>query len=99
VAGEAAAFGVRDAVDLTGLACRGNVEATVRRGMSDSTSAQPPLTLVSASSRLRVRPTATTDDEVALTRLATWLAEVSAETALHPPRQWTEPRTPGSKAS
>ncbi len=52
--------------------------------MSDPTGVLPPLTLIPTSRPLGVGPTATTDDDLAMARLATWLAEVSAEAGRSP---------------
>jgi len=59
--------------------------------MSDPTAALPPLTLMSTSGPLGVDPTATNDDDLAMARLATWLAEVSAEATLRPAARDVEP--------
>lgn len=60
-------------------------------GMSKSARVPPPMILISASSRLGAGPTATTNDDLAMVRLATWLAEVSAEATLGPPVGEAEP--------
>ncbi len=52
--------------------------------MNDPTALAPSMTLISAGSRLGAHATASTDDEHALDRLASWLAEVSAEATLGP---------------
>ena len=54
--------------------------------VSDPTPVPPPISLISASSRLRADPTVTSDDETVMDRLSSWLAEVSAEATLrsHP---------------
>jgi hypothetical protein len=59
--------------------------------MSDPTAVLPPLTLIPTSSPVGVRPTATTDDDLAMARLAIWLAEVSAEATMRPAARDVEP--------